>query len=108
MTLETSREAWAYSAVVVLDPAGELRGAVDLRIKLTVHTGRLGAAVLWRDSSTKFIAPEVTVEPGVEPVELVIHLPEIREAGQLVLRSWADGGTTANIASISLHKAAGA
>ena len=105
VTLVTGPLPWSYSCLLPIDPADRLQGEVILKVAVSVSEGRLGVAVLWKNSSTEFLGPEQSVDVG-GPVELRFALPEVREAGHLVFRSWVPQRTTARIADIAVHSVA--
>jgi hypothetical protein len=102
--LVANPQQWSYSALLAIEPGGPLDGPAILKVALSVAEGWLGAGVLRKDSSTEFVVPEQSVQAGGSG-DLTFTLPEVREAGYLVLRGWVAGPTTAHIAGISLHAA---
>jgi hypothetical protein len=98
---------WSYAATLALHEPDALCGESTLSVELSVSEGRLGVGVLWVDRSDRYVVPELSVDPSDGHLELHFALPEIREAGHLVFRSWTPGPTRARIVSVSLHERVG-
>jgi hypothetical protein len=102
--LVTGPRQWSYGGLLSIDPDGAFQGRAILKVALSVSEGWLGVGVLRKHSSTEFLVPEQSVKAG-ERGDLTFALPDVREAGHLVLRGWVAGATTARLAGIALHDA---
>jgi hypothetical protein len=91
---------WSYAAVADLSKGKPLHGEAVLRVALAVSEGDLGVGILARGESSEFLCPEQHVTAGTGDVELLFPLEEVKEAGQLVFRSWSRERTRAVIRAI--------
>jgi GT2 family glycosyltransferase len=105
LDLITGPDQWSFAATLALGADDVPGGAYVLSVELMVSEGRLGVGVLWVDRSDRYVVPELSVDASAGRLELRFALPEIREAGHLVFRSWTPGPTMARILSVSLHEA---
>jgi hypothetical protein len=103
VVLTTPRQQYAYAAVaaVALPPRAE--GAAVLRVRLQVEHGKLGIGVLARRDPSQLLG-EQAVEVTSAPVEVYLDLPDVRQIGSLMFRSWSAGEvpTRARILSIDM------
>jgi hypothetical protein len=97
-------QQWAYSACCELgQPAIQGRGIV--RVTVGIESGELAVAVLVKESSTAFAAPEHIHSPTDEPIDLLFPVDAVEDCGAIVLRSSAPGGvvTRARLLGAAIH-----
>ena len=109
LVIETDPRPWSYSAHVGVKPSKEAHGPAVLLVKLKVDEGELGVGLLRTESSTDYALPEQSLDPCEEPIDLLFPIPDLREVGYLIFRSWATSGkvTVARVFCVSLHLPAG-
>ncbi|MBI2764386.1 MAG: glycosyltransferase family 2 protein [Chloroflexi bacterium] len=105
LQLITDPAQWAYSCSLPLTPgaAGAALAPRTVRVALEVETGALGVGILRKGSTTEFLVLEQSKTSG-DVSDLLFFVPDLREAGHLVFRSWTAGGSTAAITAIALHE----